>query len=113
MQVIEREVHVCIYTFAETGQIRVEYSLLVLVVSPSGNTSSVLVCTEICSQLGWWLNCFFFCNNLKFSTVAHSLSYSSDLLCSVVEKTERICRLITWNVNDFFCLMVSSMTSDD
>lgn len=32
MQVTEMEVHVCIYTFAETGQIRIEYLLLVLVV---------------------------------------------------------------------------------
>lgn len=34
MQVIEVEVLICIYTFAGKGQIRIEYLLLVLVVSP-------------------------------------------------------------------------------
>lgn len=43
MQVIEMEVRVCIHTFAETGQIRVEYLLLVFVASHSGDLSPVLV----------------------------------------------------------------------
>ena len=81
-------VHICVYTPVQKRWLRAKRLLLLFVASHWGILSPGLVLTEIWSQFGWWLSCFY-CNNLKFFTVLHFLSYPSDLLYSVVEKAAR------------------------